>query len=267
VFADDADDPAVQPEVRFVSSLTSDVTFSGTTIPRNPNRIDLTVHDSTRVASCVVEASSVRQYDQVEAVGERIISCFTIANSDGSLVKGWTEDVETAFKAGASILADGSANPEYAGWSEDRQKEENNRVRGDDRLAAAFSQFKIPDDWDFKSTGGQGAPTTPLTVHVVSSVRGGGEIERLGGLFSDRYQWRHPPADPQVDPPVRGRQLRGRGGLVLRARRRLAADPGFLAPTAPPGRLIKPLLLIRYPLNDGSGCNGGSSPTITFTSA
>jgi hypothetical protein len=115
------------------------------TLRANDFPIDI-VADYNQSTGIMLRESNVSRYDRIIVRGARRTSTATfVVNATSGLVPHWTSAEETAYEAAAS----GEAG--YAGWDDLKQQQRNAEVRSSSKLSAAYSWFKIPDDWDYKA--------------------------------------------------------------------------------------------------------------------
>lgn len=127
-----------------------DVTFGTHIAPRNTNLAEVRVDDDIGLESNTIVRSFDHRYRRIKVVGKPIISCFSLwaSNTAGttstlppqeqreSLVKKWTDALETAYKEGKS----GSTDPA-----------KHDLARGSDRFVNVYQLFGAPLNWDFHS--------------------------------------------------------------------------------------------------------------------
>lgn len=182
-----ADDEA-SAEIVFSSHFADSVAFGGAQLAGNTDTVSLTVGDSARVLRCVVSESSAYAYDYVEAVGERVVACFSVSNRDGTLDKDWSDELETRYKQGAKTLADGSTNPAYSSYAEAEKEVYNDQARLADEFASVYRRFRIPRTWDWFVGNGEGG-TTPYNVQCLVADDGGVQFgEQVSPAY---YRWQH----------------------------------------------------------------------------
>jgi len=102
------------------------------------------------VESCHVKESDTQRYDQVQAVGGRIVVCGTISYLDGTIDAGWGNDEEDDYCAGASEAAD------YADLEVFAKVERDAVARAAESVRRVFSYFGLTSDWDGKVGDGEG---------------------------------------------------------------------------------------------------------------
>ncbi|HEY4760952.1 MAG TPA: hypothetical protein VIH42_10270, partial [Thermoguttaceae bacterium] len=89
--------------VRPFNYLDQDIRIDSYTIRRNQNRYAIeNFYSSISVGDTHIQESSTQSYDQVAAVGGRIICCGTISAKDGNLMSHWTDAQEDEYKTAAT---------------------------------------------------------------------------------------------------------------------------------------------------------------------
>jgi hypothetical protein len=134
--------PGEQAVVTIFTTVGTPATIDKQTLPANPNKTSIDLDDYGHL----VDVSSVRvdgcqRYDRIRVNGSPVVACFTVGFEDKTLVKGWTDQKETDYKAGAG--ADGTA-------------EKNDAERATDKFEHVFSKFLIPEKtWNWTAGGGE----------------------------------------------------------------------------------------------------------------
>jgi len=172
-------------EVKFFTHFSADLSAGGVIIPGNSDVHDLTIGDKRTLEQCAVQENRAGYADRIEVLGERIVVCCSVSYADGTLEKAWSDSAETAYKEAGKKLANGTLNPAYDALPTNVQALLNDQRRGDDRLGAVFTRFKMPDDWDWEVGDGEGGggwnPTRRYT-------------DRNGAVWtgaSPSFGWRH----------------------------------------------------------------------------
>lgn len=135
-----------------VSLFDQDVTFPTIgSIGANPRRWSLATDREIGDLGTVI--SHHEAIDRIRIRGRRARSVFSMSYSDGTLVKGWPDALETEYEAGAT----GTAAHSAASGTEEKQRL-SQEARSRDRLLPVFRRFKLPDNWDghTKHSGGGG---------------------------------------------------------------------------------------------------------------
>lgn len=139
-------------QIKVHSQAVSDTSLPGSlTLPANFSKAALDVDGLTGVTDCKIQTDLTRRYDKVVVRGARRRSVFTVGIEAGTLEKSWAAAQETEYIAGAS----GDAG--YAGWSDDKKKRANDRVREKAELERVYQAYRIPDTWGGLSNDGSSA--------------------------------------------------------------------------------------------------------------
>ena len=134
--ANQPDEVTVVPCTFLTSNL---VLGEGRTLARNPRQVTIAC-EQDRGAVLAVKRSSLDGCDQVIVRGERRTSTATFCFADGTLIKGWSEALETAYEEGASSSA------EYPAGGEVGSRELLNMLcRSADKFQPVFARFTLPD--------------------------------------------------------------------------------------------------------------------------
>ena len=122
-----------------VNTVTKDAITTGShTIPANTDQTNLelpTAQPFTHLfGPLTFRRSTVNKYDTYEAIGEPILctGTFTFAAADGLIQKGWSDELETEYKAGG----DGSGY------------ELKDTYRSDDKFDTVYGRFEVKSSWD-----------------------------------------------------------------------------------------------------------------------
>lgn len=129
-----------EPILHVASIFGDDITFDGKVYPGNPNPVSFDFETDIDMQNVVVSVDHSARVSNIVVRGSRIIATFPVSFADGTLERGWTDDEQTAYLAGANSDDDGAAN---------------DRVR-DELDGRVFRAFRIPLDWDWKVKDGQG---------------------------------------------------------------------------------------------------------------
>lgn len=121
-------------------------------LPANPNQLVFTVPTDLpyrhMVGSVPIRASSTSQLDRITVRGERVVAIGTFSVDDGTLEKGWDEDLETEYLEGAG----------------DEDLEQDDRMRSEDRFEGVFARLQVPEDWVGDVGDGEGGNKSPLSM-------------------------------------------------------------------------------------------------------
>ncbi len=119
------------------------VTFGEATLPANTNVFVTNPTTDPFVVDCEVAVSHMQRYDSVEAIGERIESCFTVLGTGDEKKKNlWSAAQETTYKDGSSKGVPTTADHDLA--------------RSNDQLRLVYTGFAAPDAFDLNL--GEAAP-------------------------------------------------------------------------------------------------------------
>jgi len=136
-------------DIQVYPLLAQDVTFGGTTLPKNPDLVNLKRSEHANMLEPRIERSADHQYKRIRVLGKRIVVCCSLHGDKAiapgfdrddeervvTLVAKWSAALETAYKAGTGNSADASKKHDAA--------------RAHDRFTAVYQQFGAPTDWDF----------------------------------------------------------------------------------------------------------------------
>ena len=118
-------------EVRVFSLAVESSTYLGVSLPRNPRRTTITAGSRVEFVRTRIDRSVDQNYSKLVVRGARVVVCFTLRFSDGTLVKKWSDSDETAYRAG-------NGEPSDAPWLHDR-------ARQDPSLSGVYTQFGASD--------------------------------------------------------------------------------------------------------------------------
>ena len=102
-------------------------------IPPNQEQATMTFDNAIDIEQALIRLITSTKYDKIIVRGARIKTCFTVSFADGTLEKGWTGELETAYKLGAGV--------------EDTKI--NDTARGADKFEQVFQTFRFPNNWDW----------------------------------------------------------------------------------------------------------------------
>lgn len=126
------------------------------TIPANPLQYRLAT-EKDRGRELPIKRSTADACDQVIVQGARRTSTATFSFYDGTLAKGWSDALETAYEAAASGEAD------YAGLELYEKMHRNEQARAADQFLPVYQRFVLPAAFAFLVGDGlSGTPTNPL---------------------------------------------------------------------------------------------------------
>lgn len=118
-----------------------DWSFGGKALPKNPRSVSVAIGRTLDNVDTTIEFDGDRRYGAIRVSGKRSVVCCSLAGSDctisaidNTLVKGWSDAMETKYKAGAG------ANAVYS--------EDNDRVRQSDELSPVYQRFWVSPTWD-----------------------------------------------------------------------------------------------------------------------
>ncbi len=115
------------------------------TIAANPDQKSLDFDTAPDIAGVFLKESATTLYDQVIAIGARIVCCGTISGQDETLVAHWTDAQQTEYCAGAS------GQSAYASMDDSQKEDANDLARKADHLKRVYSWFGLDlasDGWD-----------------------------------------------------------------------------------------------------------------------
>lgn len=174
--------------------------------------------EKDRGRSFAIKRSTADACDQVIVQGARRTSTATFSFYDGTLAKGWSEELETAFEIGASSAADYPAAAEV-----DDRVYRNELARSDDKFLPVYQRFVLPPAFQYLVGDGlSGQPIVPLTPSNL---------------------------DPSLPSPLAAEDLRFTVELALQQGFEYESLPATET-EAPPHRQSKPLVL--YPRSDST---------------
>lgn len=145
------------PHIYVFTTVGLEVRFDEASLPANNRQFNLNLDVDHQVDPPSVRVDSCAAYDWIHIVGEPVVACFTVSHEDGTLIKGWTDAKETAYKEAAD--ADGRRNDDE---------------RSTDKFEQVFANFLIPSTWNWEAGDGQTQKTgsSPQPVHVQPSEEG-----------------------------------------------------------------------------------------------
>ncbi|MBI2424206.1 MAG: hypothetical protein HYV27_15350 [Candidatus Hydrogenedentes bacterium] len=159
-----------------------------------PNSLQTQIdYTGVRAFDSEISINRLAEYATVEVLGGYVYSCFTVSVADGTLVPGWSEGEETAYKAGSS--------------KEDATAEDHDNARSAESLDYVYQRFELPYDWNFFAGDGLGGDQ----YNVVPGVWPLGEIdpEILAPMYGEDQSFeRELPFDVVSDTPVGFTKLR-----------------------------------------------------------
>lgn len=136
----------------FVYALNAvEASFNGQTMPRNPQQISFRAVGARSFDSLTVVADHGQRYGRIRVVGRRAVCAVTLRgrisgtgessepSENPSLVPLWTEEQETAYKAGSSEEGADSIKHDLA--------------RTADKFASVYQDYGAPEDWDHNEGG------------------------------------------------------------------------------------------------------------------
>jgi len=121
-------------ELRVFSLAVESSTYLGINLPKNTRRVTIAAGNRTEFVRTRIDRAVDQRYSKIVVRGARIIVCFTLRASDGTLVKKWSTADEATYKAGSG------------GCSVDPPKR-HDRARQDPSLGGVFTLFGVPDDF------------------------------------------------------------------------------------------------------------------------
>ena len=138
------DATGANPEIVINTVIGSAISIDSITIPANYNQqaVDLWAYGDD--ISVKVTDDNRQKYDRIEVWGEPVKSCFTVSVNDGTLEKGWGDDIETQYKAAKSTVTG------YSSWTAARKAAENDRYRAEEKFNTVYTTFKIPDSFNWE---------------------------------------------------------------------------------------------------------------------
>lgn len=174
--------------------------------------------EKDRGRDILIKRSTADACDQVVVQGARRTSTATFSFYDGTLAKGWKEELETAYEKGASD------DPDYPPAEEvDDRAFQNELARAVDKFLPVYQRFVLPATFqDLVGNGISGQPDKPLAP-------------------SD--------ADPAIPAPLATEDRRFTVELALQQGFEYETLPP-IETEAPPHRQAKPLVL--YPRSDST---------------
>lgn len=124
---------------------------SGNILWGNLLPVELDFDRAQNVEAASIRRSAAQRYEQVIAVGDRVLCCGSAAPLDGTLVAGWLGDDQTAYNAAAST------KPGYPPADDLWLRQQRNAdARSAESLRRVFRYFNLPVDWDGQVGNGEG---------------------------------------------------------------------------------------------------------------
>lgn len=161
--------------------LSEPITIGDVTIPANPNQVTKELDETILIpdGGLLIGDNANRQYSTVVVLGAPIISTFTVSYIDETLVEGWTETEETAYKDAASETEG------YGNLSLHQKKAINDKMRVEnDALRRVYMRHRIPDDFGWVVGTSEGL--TSGTYQVVPSCDAIGNVNIDPGTPPDQ---------------------------------------------------------------------------------
>lgn len=164
--------------------------FAGFSLPSNPDVVEIRAATAKDVVGTKIVKSGEHAVGRVRVLGARMICCTTL-EADGigsinplpSLVKKWSDNLESAYRVGSGI--------------EDDDGEAHDKARKADKFRTVFQAYGAPDDWDHG--GGAACPRQDFNGNLIGSG--------LVGAFQNRQRKTLPTLplrqnfDYSTDPP------------------------------------------------------------------
>jgi hypothetical protein len=136
-------DEVVGFEVHVMALLAVDVSFRGTTLPKNPNTLEVVVGRSIDLVDARISRDSANRYSTVRLVGARVLVCATLRGTElagdlasSTLRKRWDSALETEYKLGAAPTVEADENAEA-----------HDSARRADRFRPVYQRFGAPAPW------------------------------------------------------------------------------------------------------------------------
>lgn len=133
--------------------------WNGDSLPGNTDTVALDFDDATDIAQALTVLSYEHAIDQVELIGARRGSVFTLSTKDQTLEKDWTDEQETAYEEGAS------GETGYGDLDRAERQMRNDLVRIEPRLTRVFRWFRLKEEWDGLVNDGTYSAGDTYTVH------------------------------------------------------------------------------------------------------
>lgn len=147
---------------------------SGDTLQPNILQFTVDFQTSTEPETATLRKAASQHYEQVVAIGDRILCCGSISPDDANLVRGWIQDQEDAYNTAASGSY-AAKDPTYI------KQQRNADARGADHLKRVFRYFDLDPDWDGKV--GDGIATAASMDYLFPYD----ELDLLPQLYSGFY--------------------------------------------------------------------------------
>jgi len=150
------ENPEVVIRLEVFTVVKDPVTIGDTTLPGNSKLTTLTIPttypDSHQLGVIPVTTSASSAYDVIWIRGERALSIGTFSYRDGTLEKGWTDELEDEYKkaVGGYPLLD--------------IMKKNDALRGETKYDAVYAHHVVPINWEFKVSDGTGFAGRPFYV-------------------------------------------------------------------------------------------------------
>jgi len=171
-------------------------------IRANPIRKTLDFDLALEIDHAAVKTSAEIAYDQVQALGARVLCCGTVSFLDSTLATGWAAGDQTDYDAGASNEAGYAALDRY-------EKQQRNRdFRAAEHLDRVYRYFSLVDGWDETVGNGEGGAKNDLFPYDdLDLVAGADSAFYLPDLrflrfipLKDRWNYQtNPPTEPAAD--------------------------------------------------------------------
>lgn len=129
-------------ELRIFGLLSAAGTFGGDTIPANDNIVTIDRGNQLDMDQLVIATGYENLVDKMLVVGSRVIICASLGAANaavfqGCLIKGWTDALETLYKAG-------TGNP-------DDDSNFHDHARRNEKFKHVYQRFIAPTDWNYRT--------------------------------------------------------------------------------------------------------------------
>jgi hypothetical protein len=125
-------------------------------VPANSSPLILVCDEDQLTDPRAVKDSDVQRYDRIVCLGDEEQSVGSFSVQDGTLVRNWKSEHETAYNDGASL------GDTYAAASKKEKQRRNADARAVPKLSKVYCSFKIPLEWNGKVKDGEAGDENPL---------------------------------------------------------------------------------------------------------
>jgi hypothetical protein len=171
------------------TTVDSTVRVGGVEVPANPLVTTFDLDRRIELQNCKIVRSNAVRADQITVIGKRMLSCFTVARADGSLIYDWEAADQLAYDDG------GYRKTGYYDLTDAEKEELNDTVRGSDRFATVYTRQRIPRNWNGTAGNGAGGgnnPVLPVCSDLgIVTVPGGAPFTPLDKKFEHWLPFEH----------------------------------------------------------------------------